>query len=380
MAISKQVENNNLLNAWARVMNEEPFIFNQVDGRGAPLNDQCNVYIQPEREDIARALDSAIKKMARVMHYWPRPKYFQDTSALGKGVPFWRQVGRTQQSGKLITFGTRGSTLIQPAVNVAYSDPGSIGVDTVATVTVPTSLTDPDEIQLFFQVADGALGAGDTRYQIEPVNVTISGGNAVITGDRALFVKPSTIWNVPYKPTDPNYRERNNGDTLTAADFVTEVDVYRIFTDTTSQIEILDVNNNVIGNYNAVIDDARMGLFMPEQSCEMFICSCRFPVRVRVNYLAGEALVFGNMDAELEEAIVRLSSVLMPEELCAFCQRTHDRFAQDRSPMVKENVATLTANDIKNQFGSVLQGAVYAYRVAVERALGTGGKLTRGRR
>lgn len=378
MAISKQVENNNLLNAWARVMNEMPFTFNQAAGAGAPLTRNCHVYIQQEREDIARALDASIKKMARVLHFWPRPKWFSDTIQLSR-QPAWMQIWQTEQSWKLIEFGQRGSTLIDDNVTVTYSkSPAGAIIENLATITVPTSVTDPDEIQVFFRTADGAPGAGDQRYQIEPITVSISGGNATITGDRALFVKPSTIWDIPFKLDDPNFTERNYANTGSAADFVTEVDVYRVFNDDTTQIEFLDRNNTVIDTFDATIWDAEMGLFELSESCCSYLQSCRYPLKIRINYRAGEPLTYGQMDSELEDAIIRLSSVLMPNEICSFCTRAKDRWEQDRSAMIDESGnAILGTNDVQNTFGSVLQGAVWAYRTAVDRALQTGGKLTR---
>lgn len=380
MAISKQVQNNNLLNAWARVMNEFPFTFNQALGAGAPLTNNCNVYIQPEREDIARALDAAIKKMARVLHFWPRPQWFGDTLPLGNRS-IWGQIWQTQTSWKLIELGQRAATLIEGDAPVVFSkSPAGAVIDNLATITVATTITDPAEIQVFFRSADGAPGDGDARYQIEPITVEISGGVATITADRALFVRPDTIWDVPFKLDDPNFTERNYANTGGTTGFVEFVDVYRVYSDTNAQIEILDRNNAVLDTFGGTIYDAELGMFQLSESCCSFVQSCGYAQRVRVHYRAGEALTYGLMDSELEDAIIRLANVLMPNELCSFCQRANDRFNQDRSPMVEQNVAILTANDVKNEFGSVLQGAVWAWKVATDRALAGGGKLTRNYR
>jgi len=379
MAISKQVENNNLLNAWARVMNEKPFAFNQAAGTGAPLNNNCHVYIQQEREDIARALDSAIKMMARVLRYWPRPKWFTDTVNLGSNT-IWEQIWKPPSSGKIIELGQRATTLILADAVVTYSNnPANLPTENMATMTVPAgSLTNTNEIQIFFRVADGAYEAGDERYQIEPARVQLSGGNFSITADRALFVKPSTIWDVPFKPDDPNQVERNAANTGAATDFVTAVDVYRVYNDTTTPISILDRNDTVMGSFNGKIWDAQVGLIELEDTCCQFVQGCRPAEKVQIHYRAGEALVYGQMDSELEDACIRLANVVMPEELCSFCQRTQDRFRQDRSPMVENGTATLPANNINNEFGSVVQGAVWAYNKASDRAINrTSGKLTR---
>lgn len=380
MAISKQVENNNLLNAWARVMNEQTFVFNQAQGDGAPLNDNCDVYIQPEREDIARALDAAIKKMARVLRFWPKPKWFADTINLGSNY-VWGQIWMPPSSGKIIELGQRATTLLAANSLVTYSkNPVNNIVDNVATIgPFATSVTDPDEIQLFFRAADGAPGAGDPRYQIEPISVSISGGAATITADRALFVMPNTIWDVPFLPTDPNLTERNFADTGAATDFVTMVDVYRVYNDTTTPVDILDRNNTVLGSFDGSIWDARLGLVEMADSCCQLVQTCGTAMKVQIHYRAGEPLTYGQMDSELEEACVRLANTLMPNPICSFRNRAQDRWNQDReAPVDKSGNAVLSEADMRNEFGNFMRGTVWAWKVATDRALmRTSGKLTR---
>lgn len=381
MAVAS-VENNYLLNAWPRVMLESEWHFNQVEGKGAPLNNGCSVYTQIQREPIARALDTAVKKFADIMRFWPRPKYFQDIVPLGRGYPFQNQAFHTEKSMKLIEFGTRATTLVQANAPVAYSDPHVEGIDTLATVTVAAgALTSTDEIQIFFRVADGAKGAADERYQIEPTTVTLTGGNFVITAPRWLFVRPFTIWDVPFELTDPNRKEINAADTQNVADFVTEVDVYRVYTDTTTQVEVMNHNNDtVLATFSGVIDSAELGIYVLHHTCCNFIASCRYPVRLRVNYRAGEALSYGAMDTELEEAIIRLANTLTPEKYCRLCDRVLDRWTQDNAyPTTTANQVVLTPGQQAVPWGA-LQGALYAWEVAIDRRLTRNGKLTMNRR
>lgn len=382
MAIAKTVDNNLLLNAWQRVVDENEYSFNQVAGKGAPLNKNCDVYIQSDRETIARALDQSLKKIARVLRYWPRPKWFQGTLHLGAGVPTrfeYLQTNTTEEGGswKLIEFGQRATTLIDDNATVTYSDSG-YGVNDTATISVATSVTNPDEIQIFFRTADGAPGAADPRYQIEPARVSISGGVATIVASRWLFVKPNTIWDVPWVVGDPNNRERNKADSAnTSSNFVTDVDVYRVYNDTTTQLELLDTNNDVLDTFTAEIVDDELGGFTFTRDCwDSWRCYCHHPTRLRVSYRAGQPLVNGYMDAELEDAIVRLANVLMPVELCTFQAPTKNRWENDRNPMVQQNISVLTPADLKNGFGSTLAGAVYAWRTAVDRSIASGGKIT----
>lgn len=378
------VENNLLLNTWPRVMNENIWTFNQIAGEGAPLNENCDVYIQPERDQIARALDGSLKKIARLLKYWPRPKWFQNTIPFGGGLPMrnqWLQTLTPEADGswKLIEFGKRATTLIQAGAPVTYSDVGGYGINNTATITVPAgALTNTDEIQVFFQVADGANAAASPRFQIEPAQVTLTAGNFIITIDRSLMVKPS-VWATPYVVTDPNRNERNIVDNANASTgFVTAVDVYRVYNDTTTQLEVLDWNNAVLDTFTGVVVDGELGLFSFTRECEAALwCYCNRPVRVRVNYRAGLPLLDGYMDSELEEAIIRLANVLMPVELCTFCAPTKNAWEQDRRPAVRDQVSILSPEAVHNTFGYVSYGAVYAYRTAVDRATATGGKITR---
>lgn len=385
MAISASLKNYRLLNAWPRVMLENITTFNQIAGKGAPLNANCEVYVKPDRETIARALDASYKKISRLLAYVPAPDWFTDTISLGRGIPtrfeyFQTHSADTGGSWMIQEFGKKATTLIQAAAPIVYSDVGGYGVFNTATVTVPMgALTDTDEVQIFFTVTDGAPGAADPRYQIEPAVVTTDGlGNFVITADRSLFVKLS-IWAAPYVVTDPNNQTPNAADNASASpDFVTTVDVYRVWTDPTTQIEVLDWNNAVIGTFDGVIVNGDLGLFTFHNDCwsTLLSCCCNRPVRLRVNYRAGLPLVNGYMDAELEDAIVRLANTLMPVELCPMCAPTKNSWEQDRSPAVRDRVAIVTQVAAQNAFGYVTWGAIYAYQTAVDRRIVAGGKLT----
>jgi hypothetical protein len=384
MAINTYLENNLLLNLWPKKMQENITTFNQLAGRGAPLNANCDVYIQDERDAIADALDVSINMIGTLLNYWPRPKWYSDVISFGQGIPSRLEYFQTNTpdgggSWKLHEFGTKATTLIQAAALITYSDVGGYGVNNTATITVPAgALTNTDEIQLFFQVSDGAPGGADPRYQIESTSVVLSGGNFVITANRSLFVKPS-VWATPYLVTDPNNQTRNaanNADLST--DFVTAVDVYRVWTDPTTQIEVLDWNNNLINTFDGVIVNSDLGLFTFHHDCwDGFLsCCCRRPIRLRVNYKAGEPLVNGQMNNRLLLAIIRLANTIMPVEICPMCSPTKNAWEQDRNPAVKDRIAIITQTAAQNAFGIVTYGAVYAYQTAVDMRIPSGGKLT----
>lgn len=390
MAINPYLKNHQLLNAWPLVMGEQIGAFNQLAGKGQPLNRNCSVYIDPdERFPIASALNDAFDMVADLLNYSPIPEWFTDTITFGKGIPSrfeYFQTKSIQNGGSwmLQAFGKRGTTLIQAAAPVVYSDPYGYGVNTLATITVAAgALTDPTEIQIFFQVADGAYAAADEHWQIEPASVALTGGNFVITVDRSLFVQPS-IWATPYVVTDPNQLERHAADNANASpDFVTAVDVYRVYNDTTTQLEVLDWNNTVLGTFDGVIvEDGKLGLFTFHNDCwnQVLNCCCNRPVRLRVNYQAGLPLTYANgqgkMNNRLLTAIVRLSNVILPVELCPFCAATKTRYEQDRNPSMRDRVPIITQVAAQNYWGLTSYGAVFAYGVAVDMRIVAGGSIT----
>lgn len=387
MANAIRSRNDNLLNAWQRVCMAEQWLFNQASGKGAPIASAADkgetVYLQFERERIASGLQNAVNNVAAQMHFWPRPTWFTQTIPLARSTPFWWQEHTTQWR-KLIAFGQRGTSVIQAAAAVVYSDSTGQGVNDTATITVANpNAINVDEVQVFYQVADGALGAADTRFQIEPLKVVSSGGNLVITGHRSLFVSPA-VWTVPYVITDPNGRNPNATDTMSAAGFVTAVDVYRVFNDTTVSISLEAPDGTILQNFNGEIINSELGFFrLGGNLCSAASTWCgQYPSRLQVYYYAGEALQNGQMDTELEDRIISYANAEMDELYSSFSSWTLNRLKRDQEPMVEKmagmgGVSLLAHRDANNPFG-LRKGQVRAWQLASgPRALQTGGKFSR---
>lgn len=364
MAVSKTVDVHGLLNLWPEITNEDIWRFNQILGTGVPST-SCSVYVTGDREQVARALSQAYLKFSAYLSYFPSPRWFEETISLKRSVPWTRQELRTRY-GYIEAFGQRGSTLIQANVPVVYSDQDGDGVNDTATISVVTAI-DEDEVQLFFRTADGALTAGDTRYQIDNLLVSAAAGTVTLKGHRALFVSPALIWDIPY--IGANRVTRNAADPTSAAGFVTTVDVYRVYNDTTTPLQVISdpiftqsnaLNTSLTNTGTARIIDSQIGLFMPrvDDCC----CEVEYAESVRVYYKSGYPLQFGRMDDQLLEGIVRLANTLMPRKLCTFCDQTREVWEEDREngEAVKE-----LAN---NPFG-IKKGQMFAWQVVADRAL-----------
>lgn len=374
MAISEYVPVHGLLNAWQRINQESIWRFGQAAGQGAPIG-ACDVYIQSDREQIASALNQAFSLFATYLGYYPRPIWATEQVTIGGGHPFWWQQLRLPKGGYLIEFGQRATSIIQAGAPVVYSDADGDGVNDTATITVASDV-DLDEAQIFFQVADGAFEAGDERYQIEPVRITRSGANIVIKGHRALFVKPATIWDVPFSPTDPNYRTRNYADTATATGFVTAVDVYRVYNDTAS-VGTLNGSHDTqtLVNGNLEIESGERGRFRFATPCVSSLdLGCLGYLRtVDVHFRAGYPLTYGEMDNDLLRGIIRLANANMYRKLCSFCPEAAEIWQQDRfmAGAPENPVATRHAN---NPFG-LSKGHVAAWLTVLERTSPSGGAM-----
>lgn len=381
MAVS-EIPTLKTLNAWARVMQENVWRYNQIQGTGVPrVNNMSDAFVQPERDEVARALNNAVERITDYLEYYPRPTYITgEEISLRRSSPYQLQTLQTRYK-HLVEFGSRGTSVISAGAAVTYSDTDSDGVNDLATIgPIATSVTDPNEIQIFFQVTDGAYAAADEQWEIEPTNVTISGGNVTITAHRSLFVKPS-IWAKPYNFDAGNLDTKNLADIGQAGNFVTAVDVYRVYTDTTSAVQLL--SDGIWTNCNcsdtttpttaagARITNKPLGIFEVRAAA----CGCEtYYEAVRVNYRAGLALVRGQIDPTLEEAIVRYANTFFGQEPTALTQRVREKWDIDRTPMPRE---LLTPADVQNPFG-IRQGEIFAWHTINNPRFrqGRGAKLT----
>lgn len=366
-------QNHHFLNAWVTPMLENIWLFNQCAGKGAPMqtaNDKGgSVYSQTEREYIARNLETAAIRMANDLNYWINPAFFTEDIFLGRGRPIQSQIFQARYC-KMISLGKRGQTLIQSSVPVVYSDPNNIGVQDTATITVNTSITN-DEIKLYFRTTDGAKAAGDYRYEVEPIEVTNNGAGVVtITGHRALFVKPSN-WARQYTYGDPNYKDINILDTSDANNFVQAVDVYRVYVDTSDNIELLSADNTLLQTYTGDVIDYELSAFRMGDLCAS-VCWDKYPAKIRVNYYAGSPLVNSMIDTDLYESLVAYACGLMESKLTKMNYWTLEIWQRWNSYLVETIgsavVPVATQSQSNSNYGAK-RGQIKAWETVVERRI-----------
>ncbi len=341
-----EVQTLGLLNRWPIEMYEDIWRYNQILGTGVRKTSQCqNVpYIQSERELIAASLHDALQTTAEYLGYYPAPMWIEDEIVTIDSERNWNGQTLSTAFGHLIAFGRRATSLIEPDVSITYTDRDSDGINETAVITVNNvGSIAAGEIQVFVREIDGAPIAADELWQIDNLRVVKSGSTATITGPRALFVKPATIWAREYETNAPY--ERFAGSTSATGDFLAEVDVYRVYADATNAVELL-LDAAQVGAANAVVPvttdirNAEMGDFAVYSANGQSAPLSR-PRNVRVSYRAGYKLrPEGSMDKQLALAITRYANTLMPTSP-RICDRTMERWNEDRR--VDENIAARDA-------------------------------------
>jgi len=189
------------------------------------------------REDLARLIQQAEYDIVGFLGYWPAPvwiaqeyhKYPRDhrVEVYGSGVNSHGQMkGIKANYGKIISPGRRATTLIDtPTVvglDLVYTDPNTDGWDTLATITVATTVTDECELKLYYPNESGAQ-----EWEIRPLkNVSIAGGVATITVDSWLMFAADVVNEIPFgEVTSIDAGEDTN--------YLQSVEVRREYTDTT---------------------------------------------------------------------------------------------------------------------------------------------------
>lgn len=390
MAIAKEIsnqftpgQNNHLLNAWQRIMGASIWHWNQAIGKNAPLETAYDkagqAYLQFEREMIARFMEQALIKVAHELNYWPLPAWFSDVQFIGKGKPIQNQTFRTRWP-KLIALGQRAQSLIEAGSAVVYSDPYTLGLNTQAAVSVVTTI-DASEVKAFFTINDGLFTpAGDVRFEIEPLEALSIAGTVALTGHASQFISPLLVWYKPYVTTDPNLNRPNQVDTTDAANFVTTVDLYRVYNDTSVGIEVLAGDGTVLQTYTGEILDPDNGIVRIGNLCDT-LCYTKTPYTVKIFYYAGLPLVNGFMDNEMLEAITMLANADMNNKLTGFSSWILNQWENHRRPMIENvgngSISLLSPGEANNPFG-LRTGQVQAWRSVSDRAYMKAGKLTQG--
>lgn len=370
------------------------------------------------RWEIADAIETAEKRLREYLGYSVAPRYVTEMlpwpQYLALSFSLWdaagsdgRRLSVQLSEGYVQAVGVEQLTAIQTAAAVSYTDSDGDGIDDLFTVTAaaPAGLTDIKEVALYFAAADRFNGANVTDaigdpWRIQPVTVTLNGGNVTVKGAKWLLVKPQ-------KYEGFTNVGANGLEATTAANFATTVDLYRRTTNTdgatttTSQAVIIwetppgdgcccgcsDVSTAYSGSpydsaavANAVarvgLRNARLGLVMPAESAydsttgvwsSLDWSICRPPDRVLIRYYAGYPLdSTGQMDQKWRTIVARLAAAELTRPICGCTDANHAlaywQFDLARtSGSNDEAYGAVSTEDLENPLGT-RRGQVYAWK------------------
>lgn len=375
---------------WARIMQLNPWEVAQV-GTGFPVvnSAQCqHVFFQYgwqqdflSREEIGNSIAKAEQTIADFISYWPAPKYFVGEELqfprpaqrymFGAGTTM-RWQNKTVQARwlKIQRAGLFARTDINPAA-VTYSDQDGDGVIDRFTASVPTSVTDPAEIGVYYTAADRNNEPIDETWRIRPVNVTITGGVATIAGHASLCIKPDLELMIGAQVLDV---------TITT-NFITQLEVYRVYTDTTATVAdpaqgqaeweplindcavppcAVEVWPICVGARNVESGQISADYWLDGTNCPT---QPREPDRITVNYLAGVARQpNGMMDQTMANCVAHLATSILPVDKCG-CERSARIIHWWRSfPQDGMQDRPIDPQEIEeNPFGPTM-GGIYVWR------------------
>jgi len=245
------------LSEFARIMGINPLHFsgavsvNSSPLEVMPLNNSCsNLWPQYawqfggrlSREDIGFELARAEEEIAQTIGYPIAPRWVVEEShqfprsfphwlynTAGTGVRGMHKAIRTRY-GRIVAGGQRGATVVEAAATVTYSDPDGDGFSELAAITATTTVTDENEIKVYF-----ASKSAHPSWEIRPLtSVSISAGTVTITAPSWLFINPD-LWEA--FPTTDGFVGIEVSST---SNFVTTVDIYREYNDTTQPSAVFE--------------------------------------------------------------------------------------------------------------------------------------------
>lgn len=400
------------IHRWAKVMGITPLHFAGAITPGLnpmvmPAEGSCGsiwhkydwqAFDQVSQMQIADLIHEAEQDIARFLGYYPAPMFIADDNRpyprpylkpfFGNGVSLRGSLKTIKASyGKIISTGQRSVTLVGTATvaggALVYSDPDGDGFAELATITLATALTDPQEIKLYFTGYSGQL-----EWEVRPLDVvSISGGTLTIQLDSWLLIEPELY------DAYPTSDGTEAIDVSTTANFVAAVDVYReVISPTVRSAQFtwegvyvpcdevgVDACDGLSQDGCALVRDAHAGMIVPIPSAYSDSSGAwesadwtgtREPDSVKLWYYAGErsqAFLRGTTNDPLSVEWARLIAYLAAARLerppcaCGNIVSLHEWLAEDVSMSVPGRSFFVPQNILDNPFGT-RRGEIMAWR------------------
>ena len=265
--------------------------------RNSPCADEqsCrDIWTKEERDFIAFYLAEAQEEIERELGYFVGRRWVTDERHRYADPIITRW-------GHVVAGGVKGETAISAGETVDHTtDPAIVG-------PVATTVTDESEIRIYHT---------DTDIEVDPSDITISGGFVTIEIPRCRLVLPELA---------DNPANGLNYNTLT--NFATDVDIVRVYndTDTGATLVRLSCQSNCTDTQtDACIYVRKSNIGSVSAPVSSGLCGCA-PDFVDLNYYSGV-----EMTKQMRDAIIRLAHTKMPRSPCA-CSPVEEFWKRDRN-------------------------------------------------
>lgn len=352
------------------------------------------------RESIAIAIADAEERIAQWLGFKPLPTFELDERhafqrPFSPTLQRWSLTQPNGQSeavkldyGHVVAGGIERRDTIQNSASVTYTDEDADGYFETATIVVPTTVTDPNEIVVCLPGEGGA-----PEFEVRPITVSIVNGSATITMRREQLVIPAL-----FERLDSNRAI----DGMVDANFLTIVDVLRSWHDPSQQVQFLWENANsgcgcgsvacatcYIGAQFgcSVVRDYRLGLIsgspaLWDESTSSYTYSSYFvgrsPDKARWWYRAGyrdqtRARPFREMARKYERAISVMAASVLERPFCGCktVEAASQFWREDFALLTQDHSFRVSSKLLDNPLGTT-RGAVEAWRIIHAEALGDG--------
>jgi len=384
------------LDEFARIIGLSPLGFNQLQSNQFSPSVACGeVFFQQSwlhadrvgRDDIAMAIQQAEQEISKEVGFnllpdwtveerlpYPQPATPELFGTFGVNAR-WQGKSVELPRGHIISGGVKTKTLIQAGVTFTRSDIDSDGFQENCTLTIPTTVTDANEIRLFYPAQ-----AGSDEWEIRPIKVSFSGANVTIQ---------FKIWQV-VAANQMDSLDANVLDADSASSYETTVDVYRVYNDPATQAQFLweGQPDYCCGTCVACqlssqaacfhLRDPRMGFAVPspaswdneeEEFTSQPFAACREPDQVRFWYLSGfRDMTLSRPMVEMSHywkyAVAYFAASKFDRQVCG-CSNVQQFVANWKQDVTFTSEGsgsyTTTAEMISNRLGTTM-GALYAWR------------------
>lgn len=387
------------LDEFSQIIGFNPLAFNGFSSALFPNNVCGELFFQYDwqhsdrigRETISMAIKQAEMEMVEeagfnLMPDWtieerldyPKPG-MPGTVGIGGFNPRGFLKSVEARRGHLISGGIKTKVLVEAGAAVVRTSEDGDTYNETCTVIVPVTFTTIDEVHVYYSTK-----SGEDSWEIRPITVAISGGNATIR---------FKAWQIPvWESLEVPNAQPLDADNV--ADYESTVDVYRVYNDPSTQLQFMWENTGDIACASCCgscvacqfgtqvgcfhLRDARLGILVPApgswntqtgifDSAEWSVC--REPDQVRLWYYSGYldhnvARPYAELSPYWKYAIAYFAASKFDRPVCG-CSNVAsfvDKWRRDAAfESMNDGGFKVTAEMMSNKLGTSM-GALYAYK------------------